>query len=65
MVDDILNDYGRDTHQPQVASSSNGGKQMPKDLPYDPPKGPKNINDPKTPGLHGTNYGNNVNQGKH
>jgi hypothetical protein len=24
---------------------------------YSPPQGPKNINDPQSPGLHGKNYG--------
>lgn len=42
-----------------------GGKVEKKDLPYSPPQGPKNINDPKTPGLHGTNHGNNGTQGQH
>jgi hypothetical protein len=35
-----------------------GGKQSPKDvMNYSPPKGPTNINDPQSPGLHGTNQG--------
>ena len=42
-----------------------GGKPQPKDPPYSPPVGPKSINDPQTPGIHGTNHGNNVNQGRH
>lgn len=36
-----------------------GGKPIVKPMPYSPPKGPSGINDPKTPGIHGTNHGNN------
>ena len=35
-----------------------GGKPTPKPIDYKPPVGPSNINDPKTPGLHGSNLGN-------
>jgi hypothetical protein len=42
-----------------------GGKLDPKPIDYSPPQGPKGINDPKTPGLHGTNHGNAPGQGKH
>lgn len=38
--------------------TSNGGKPNTKEIPYSPPIGPTNINDPKTPGIHGTNHGN-------
>lgn len=41
-----------------------GGKIDPKPTSYSPPQGPKSINDPKTPGLHGTNHGNCGTQGK-
>lgn len=41
-----------------------GGRAEPKELDYKPPEGPKGINDPKTPGLHGTNHGNCGTQGK-
>lgn len=41
-----------------------GGKPNVKELPYDQPKGPSNINDPKTPGLKGQNLGNCGTQGK-
>jgi len=35
-----------------------GGKQTSKDVNnYQPPCGPKNINDPQSPGLHGKNHG--------
>lgn len=45
--------------------TNDGGKPEVKELPYSPPQGPSNINDPKTPGLHGENHGNNGAQGKH
>ena len=64
MPRDILSEYGPDSSQPQVGSASNGGKITPKDLPYDPPQGPKGINDGRTPGLHGTNHGNCGTQGR-
>lgn len=38
--------------------TKDGGKPMVKPTSYSPPKGPKNINDPQSPGLHGNNYGN-------
>lgn len=62
---DILNEYGRDTSQPQAPRATNGGHCEPKPMPYSPPVGPKNIGDSKSPGLHGTNHGNAVMQGKH
>lgn len=54
---DILGQYGRDTSQPQAARASSGGVTSAKPLSYSPPQGPSNINDPKTPGLHGDNHG--------
>lgn len=57
MDKDILSMYGKDTSQPQVASATNGGRMEPKTIPYSAPQGPKGINDPKTPGIHGTNHG--------
>ncbi len=65
MPRDILSEYGEDSSQPQAARATNGGRQDPKPLPYSPPVGPSNINDPKTPGIHGTNHGNSCGQGKH
>lgn len=65
MARDILSGFGRDSSQPQASVATNGGRQMPKEIPYDPPIGPKNINDPKSPGIHGTNHGNCVGQGRH
>lgn len=36
-----------------------GGAQTPRDvMNYSPPKGPTNINDSKSPGIHGDNYDN-------
>lgn len=58
MARDILSEYGNDSRQPQVAKARSGGVTSAKPLPYSPPKGPSNINDPKTPGIHGTNHGN-------
>lgn len=40
-----------------MGETHNGGKPNVKPLPYDPPKGPSNINDPKSPGIHGSNHG--------
>ena len=57
MARDILSEYGPDSSQPQAERASGGGAMMPKPLPYSPPKGPSNINDPKSPGLHGDNHG--------
>lgn len=61
---DILGMYGRDTDQPQKGAAADGGRMVPKDMDYSPPKGPKGIGDPKTPGLHGSNHGNCGTQGK-
>lgn len=65
MARDILSEYGPDSPSNQQPRATNGGQQMPKQMNYSPPVGPKNINDPKSPGLHGENHGNNVNQGRH
>ena len=40
------------------APTRDGGQPEVKPLPYSPPVGPTNINDPKSPGLHGENHGN-------
>lgn len=63
MSKDILSEYGPDSKQPQAAVATNGGKPQVKPLAYSPPVGPSNINDPKSPGLHGSNHGNNGTQG--
>lgn len=65
MSKDILNEFGRDSSNPQAPVATNGGKMSPKDIPYSPPIGPKSINDPKSPGLHGTNHGCAPGQGRH
>ena len=58
MARDILSDYGSDTSQPQKARASNGGCLEARDVHnYQAPVGPSNINDRKSPGLHGTNHG--------
>src|SRR5713226_29392 len=60
MTNDILSQYGPGTSQPQRGVISKGGV-MPGDTKdvrnYAYPCGPKNIMDPKSPGLHGTNQG--------
>lgn len=66
MPKDILRGFGPDSPSPQVPRATNGGKQEPKDvMNYKPPVGPSNINDAKSPGLHGTNYGCAPSQGRH
>lgn len=56
---DILSEYGKDSGAGNKPTATNGGMQTPRDVHnYSPPVGPKSINDPKTPGLHGTNHGN-------
>ncbi len=56
---------GPDTPKPQEPRASSGGVTTAKPLAERPPVGPKGINDPQSPGLHGTNHGNSVNQGRH
>lgn len=65
MSKDILSEFGKDSSQPQAARSTDGGKITPKPMPYSPPQGPSNINDGRSPGLHGTNHGNSGTQGRH
>lgn len=68
MSRDILSSYGRDTPQPQASKVSCGGVEPgdQKDvMNYKPPVGPKGINDPHSPGLHGTNHGCCGTQGKY
>ena len=65
---DILSGFGPDHNSPQRAPVECGGVRPgeTKDvMNYKPPQGPKNITDSKSPGLHGTNHGNKVNQGRH
>lgn len=60
MARDILGGFGPNSRQPQVAGVDDGGI-FPDDVKdvmnYSPPQGPKNIMDPKSPGLHGVNQG--------
>lgn len=64
MSRDILSEYGPDQPSHEKAPATNGGQLEVKQLPYSPPVGPKSIGDPKSPGLHGTNHGNNGTQGR-
>lgn len=48
-----------------MSCTRDGGKPMPVPTDYSPPVGPKGINDPQTPGLHGGNKGSNGTQGRH
>lgn len=64
MAREILGEFGPDANKSQAARATNGGQMEVKPLPYSPPVGPSNINDPKTPGLHGTNHGPCGTQGK-
>jgi len=61
---EILDEYGRDSHQPQAPRATNGGCCEPKDLPYDPPVGPSGQMR-EGPGLGGTNHGVCGTQGRH
>jgi hypothetical protein len=65
MSDDILNEYGRDSSAPQKPRATNGGHMPVSPIPYCPPTGPSNINDPQKPGLNGTNHGTCGTQGRH
>lgn len=64
MARDILSEFGSDSGASDRARATCGGVTEAKPLPYSPPKGPTNVNDPKTPGLHGTNHGVCGTQGK-
>ena len=57
MPRDILSEYGKDSSQPQAARATSGGVTEAKPLNYHTPVGPTNINDPKSPGLHGDGHG--------
>lgn len=54
-MNDILNEYGKDSGASQAPRATNGGKQTPKDLPYSPPTG--RAGSTNGPGLGGTNHG--------
>lgn len=56
MPRDILNEFGPNSPANQRPRATSGGVTEAKPLPYSPPVGPSNINDSKSPGLHGTVY---------
>lgn len=58
MARDILSEFGKDSGAGNAAKATCGGIKQARDVHnYSPPVGPKNINDSKSPGLHGTNHG--------
>lgn len=58
MPRDILSEYGPESRGESRPSSVKGGVERARDVQnYSPPKGPTNINDAQSPGLHGDNYG--------
>lgn len=70
MARDILSGFGPDYTSPKESTGSSGltsggGKPEVKSLPYSAPVGPSNINDSKSPGLHGDNCGPCGTQGRH
>lgn len=65
MARDILSEYGSESPSNQKPVATSGGCTEARDVHnYQPPKGPSNIGDPKSPGLHGTNHGNAGTQGR-
>ena len=64
MAREILSDFGPE-RSIEGNRASNGGVQEVKPTSYSPPTGPSNINDSKTPGIHGDNHGCCGTQGKH
>jgi hypothetical protein len=58
MARDILSEYGKDIPHPQAPRATSGGVTSARDvMNYKPPTGPTNINDPKSPGIHGDSHG--------
>lgn len=57
MAESSLDHFGG-SRQPQAPRATNGGVMEVKPIPYSPPVGPQGINDRQSPGLHGTNHGN-------
>jgi hypothetical protein len=58
MPRDILSEYGNDKSHPQAPRATSGGVERAKPISnYAPPTGPTNINDPKSPGIHGDSHG--------
>lgn len=65
MAKDILNEYGPDSHMPQVRRSENGGQMPVRDvMNYEPPTGPKYQGRTGAGLRGGTNFGNSGSQGK-
>ena len=61
---DILSEYGPNSASNEKPRATNGGEVPVRDVRgYSPPKGPSNIGDAKSPGLHGHNCGNSGTQG--
>lgn len=65
MSKDILSMYGPDSPDNQQPRATSGGVMKAKPLAYSPPQGPSNINDGRSPGLHGSNHGCCGTQGRH
>jgi len=64
MPRDILSEYGNDSGAGNAPTAKSGGITSARDvMGYSPPKGPSNIMDPKSPGIHGANLGNCGTQG--
>ena len=64
MPRDILSEYGNDSGAGDKPRATNGGVMPVRDvMGYSPPKGPTNIMDSQSPGLHGDNCGNCGTQG--
>jgi hypothetical protein len=58
MPRDILSEYGKDAPHPQAPRATSGGVEKAKPIHnYAPPKGPTNIHDRESPGLHGDRHG--------
>lgn len=61
MARDILGGFGPNTPKTQAPTAECGGILPGEEcdvMNYRAPQGPKNIDDSKSPGLHGTNHGN-------
>jgi hypothetical protein len=64
MPRDILSEYGNDSGAGNQPRARSGGVTSSRDvMGYKPPRGPTNINDPQSPGLHGHNCGPSGTQG--
>lgn len=66
MSRDILSEYGNDSGAGNAPRATSGGVKSARDvMGYQPPQGPSNIGDSKSPGLHGNNCGNCGSQGSY